>query len=120
MDLVPGATHSVKISDGNFGMPRSAFVLRLEDGTLRAYVNLCMHLPVPIDAGRGRYFDREGKHLLCRTHGAKYRPDDGYCVEGPCRGMSLERITVVEEGDDVWVLEPDRLRKDAKPGPGHA
>lgn len=109
-ELAPGGTATLPLPDAPSGMPRSAVVLRLADGTLRAYLNLCMHLPIPLDSGRGRFFDKEGKHLLCRTHGALYRPDDGYCVEGPCQGMRLERLSVEEAGGRVRVGFPDPKR----------
>lgn len=102
-DLARGATRSIPLADAPSGMPRSAIVLRDQNGTFRAYVNLCMHLPVPLDGGRGRFFDRDGKYLLCRTHGALYRPEDGYCIEGPCQGMRLERLTVDEANGRVWL-----------------
>ena len=35
-----------------------------------------------------------------------YRLDDGYCVEGPCEGMSLERIPIRVDDDGYVVLEP--------------
>ena len=41
-------------------------------------------------------------HILCATHGAEFRIEDGFCVLGPCRGQSLEPISVsVRDGDVV-------------------
>jgi len=45
------------------------------------------------------FFDAEGRHLVCSTHGAVFRPEDGYCLAGPCAGESLEPVPVeVREG----------------------
>jgi nitrite reductase/ring-hydroxylating ferredoxin subunit len=32
--------------------------------------------------------------ILCATHGAEFRIEDGYCVLGPCTGQSLEPVAV--------------------------
>ncbi len=66
----------------------AVFVVRWR-GELRAYVNSCPHLGTPLDWLPDRFFDREGLLLLCRTHGALFRPEDGVCVRGPCVGKRL-------------------------------
>ena len=76
------------------GTPREALLLRDEDGCLRAYVNRCMHLSIPLDAGGRNFMSADGVHLQCRTHGARYRLNDGYCVEGPCVGSALEGLAI--------------------------
>lgn len=89
------------------GRPREALVLLDEDGRVRAYLNRCEHLPIPLDAGSREFLSRDGAHLMCGTHGALFRRDDGFCVAGPCAGRSLcalpFRIT-----DDGWIeIEAD-------------
>jgi nitrite reductase/ring-hydroxylating ferredoxin subunit len=84
--------------------PKSAIVLVDEAGVTRAYVNRCMHIPVPLDAGGGDVLSACGRYLECRTHGARYRLSDGYCIEGPCEGDSLEPIAIDEEGEVVTLL----------------
>ncbi len=66
----------------------AVFVIR-RGGALRAYVNSCPHIGTPLDWLPDRFFDRSGEHLLCGTHGALFRPEDGLCVRGPCVGKSL-------------------------------
>jgi len=44
--------------------------------------------------------------LVCSTHGALFEPGTGYCVAGPCRGASLERLDV-RERDGRVVLAGD-------------
>jgi nitrite reductase/ring-hydroxylating ferredoxin subunit len=81
------------------GTERAAiFVIRWK-GTLHGYVNSCPHVGTPLDWPENRFFDTENEFLMCGTHGAVFRPEDGYCIEGPCTGRSLKRIEiVVEEG----------------------
>ena len=33
--------------------------------------------------------DAEGRHLVCATHGAVFRVEDGVCLAGPCVGDQL-------------------------------
>jgi nitrite reductase/ring-hydroxylating ferredoxin subunit len=36
-----------------------------------------------------RFMTADGRALLCTTHGAQFRPEDGYCFRGPCKGRRL-------------------------------
>jgi nitrite reductase/ring-hydroxylating ferredoxin subunit len=65
-----------------------------EGGAIRAYVNSCPHIGSPLDWGPDRFISLDGYHIICGTHGALFRPEDGYCVDGPCAGDSLEPVPV--------------------------
>lgn len=86
------------------GKPREALVLLTHDGTPRAYLNRCRHIPIPIDGGSKQYLTHDGEFLLCGTHGALYRRDDGMCVAGPCLHLALERLEVAEEQGVIYVV----------------
>lgn len=103
-DLTAGEVRTCLVGRDRYGLPREALVLRDAEGALRGYVNQCKHLPIPIDAGSREFFDEDGEHLLCGTHGALFRLDDGMCVAGPCAGLPLDRVDVVEEDGDVFVM----------------
>jgi nitrite reductase/ring-hydroxylating ferredoxin subunit len=79
-----------------------AFVVRWE-GRLHAYVNQCRHQATELDWNEGEFFDESKQFLVCATHGALYRPSDGYCVAGPCAGSRLEAVEVREHRGDIWV-----------------
>jgi nitrite reductase/ring-hydroxylating ferredoxin subunit len=72
-------------------------------GSLYAYVNRCPHWFVDLDLGFGDFYDARDDRIFCRTHGALFRPADGYCDSGPCAGHSLERFEVSIDGDDALV-----------------
>ena len=57
--------------------------------TLVGYIDRCPHAGTPLALIRDRYLTREGDLILCTTHGAVFRPEDGLCVAGPCEGRSL-------------------------------
>lgn len=121
-DLVAGQVEVVHLPRDARGIPREAIVLRLpaskepsaesdapaEPVSLRAFLNRCAHIPIPLDGGSREFFARGPEYLACGTHGALYRLEDGFCVGGPCRGRSLERLELkVEPGGTVWVAEPE-------------
>ena len=88
------------------GAAVSAALVVRQEGTLHGYVNACPHLGTPLDFLPDRFFDRDGRHLLCGTHGALFRVADGFCVEGPCAGKSLERLALRIEDGEVLVMAP--------------
>jgi nitrite reductase/ring-hydroxylating ferredoxin subunit len=103
-DLGAAEVRVVRLPAARDGTPREALLLRDRHGALRAYLNRCEHLPVPLDAGGRRFLAADGGHLQCQTHGALYRLADGFCVQGPCAGRSLQALAVELEGDAVYVL----------------
>jgi nitrite reductase/ring-hydroxylating ferredoxin subunit len=84
---------------------REGFVIRHGEN-LRAYENVCKHLSVPLDYGDGEFYYAEIDRITCKTHGATYLPDTGYCDDGPCEGASLNRFDLEIAGDDAVVLVP--------------
>jgi nitrite reductase/ring-hydroxylating ferredoxin subunit len=101
--LEPGEVVPVALPRGADRRPREALVLLGSDGEPRCYLNLCRHLPIPIDLGSRRYLTQNKQHLLCGTHGALYRLDDGVCVTGPCLSLALQSIPLIEEQGLLYV-----------------
>ena len=76
------------------GQTCRAFAVRHE-GQVQAYLNRCTHVAMEMDYQPDRFFDTEGRWLMCATPGATYAPDTGECVGGPCRG-GLVKIPLTE------------------------
>jgi nitrite reductase/ring-hydroxylating ferredoxin subunit len=74
-------------------------------GVLAAYLNVCAHQAVPLDVGADSPMSDDGYHLLCHQHGAIYRPNDGYCVSGPCKGESLVRVAIESVSPDGRAID---------------
>ncbi len=72
-------------------------------GKLTAYVNDCPHARTPLDFVPDRFFNLENSHLLCGTHGALFRIEDGKCVAGPCIGKKLTPVPVRLVGDMICI-----------------
>jgi nitrite reductase/ring-hydroxylating ferredoxin subunit len=83
------------------GVRRAAFAVRWK-GSVFAYVNMCRHESLELDFGDAHYFDEDYDALVCCHHGARYRPDDGMCVAGPCLGGRLTRLAVEERDGALW------------------
>ncbi|MGE0723454.1 MAG: Rieske (2Fe-2S) protein [Alphaproteobacteria bacterium] len=97
---------------------REIFVIR-KDGALRCYVNSCPHVGSPLDLVPDRFFAGDHTHLMCFTHGALFRADDGFCVRGPCRGLSLEKLAIeIEDGAIVLVDPPAEATRPAAASSG--
>jgi len=84
-----------------YGRPMRAFALRF-DGTVRAYLNRCVHVPTEMDWQPGELLDMDKRWILCSIHGASYEPADGRCVGGPCGRGKLTAVAVQEQGGQVY------------------
>jgi nitrite reductase/ring-hydroxylating ferredoxin subunit len=73
------------------GFAPGLLAIRLADCVM-VYLNACPHLGVPLDWLPGKFMSADGRNLVCATHGAEFRPSDGVCLRGPCRGDSLTRV----------------------------
>jgi len=98
-DEIPEGGFAFAYQAGPF--TETGILLRTAEG-VRAWRNLCRHLSVPLDhADQGRFLTSDRRHLVCSQHGALYRPEDGLCVAGPCRGVTLRPLQIaVRQG---WV-----------------
>jgi nitrite reductase/ring-hydroxylating ferredoxin subunit len=82
----------------------SSVVLVRDGDEIRAFENRCPHFGIALDVGRGIKTFR--KHVLCVNHYAAFRFEDGYCVEGPCLGASLDAVAVSVTDGRVRLLTP--------------
>ena len=70
------------------------------------YVNSCPHIGVPLDFNAGKFLSRDHKHIMCSTHGALFKIEDGLCVSGPCRNAYLKSV-IVSVKDNSVLIEKD-------------
>ncbi len=80
----------------------TGFVVRYND-VVYAFVNQCAHVSIELDWNEGDFFDVSKNYLICSTHGAHYDPQSGYCVLGPCKGRSLQPISVTERDNKILI-----------------
>jgi nitrite reductase/ring-hydroxylating ferredoxin subunit len=100
-----------EIADGaargfTIGEPALRILVVRRGGSLYGYVNRCPHVGTPLDWAPDEFLDRDGRHLMCSTHGALFRIEDGACVAGPCQGDRLEPFPIaVRDGVVVAFAE---------------
>lgn len=78
---------------GEGGEALDIFVVRDGDRVF-GYVNSCPHLGTPLDWTPDQFISADGGHIICTTHGALFRIEDGFCLAGPCEGDGLAPISV--------------------------
>jgi nitrite reductase/ring-hydroxylating ferredoxin subunit len=102
LDEIPARGLVFRYKDGPFD--EEGILLRLGDAEVQAYKNQCRHLAMRLDDREPRnLWDSSGEFLECSSHGARYRPSDGLCVAGPCRGSHLKSLPVVVREGAVWL-----------------
>lgn len=97
----PG-TRGFEIEDGE-QRPQRVFVVRKGE-VLAAYRNRCPHTGAPLEWVPDQFFDIDHNFIQCAIHGALFRPEDGYCVRGPCAGGSLEPLPLEVRDGQVSVI----------------
>jgi len=78
---------------GSGEWPLRCFVVRAGEH-VRAYVNRCAHQRLPLNLLPDRFLTHDGSMILCTAHGAIFEKSTGYCVAGPCAGLSLVAVPV--------------------------
>ena len=107
-ELAPGAMRPVSLGR----LP--VVVIRLDDGSLHAFVNRCLHQGAPLSAGRlgprtiadevGEYrLDESAPVLRCPWHGYEYDVRTGCTLIDPARRL---RALPVTERDGSILLTP--------------
>jgi nitrite reductase/ring-hydroxylating ferredoxin subunit len=91
----------IKFTYKNGPFDEEGILIRTANGQVRAFKNECRHLPMPLDEREpSDLWDDSGRHIVCSAHGARYRPADGLCVSGPCKGSHLKEVPLkISEGE---------------------
>ena len=86
------------------GEKRSAFAVRSTAG-ISAFLNRCGHRDLELDWSPGEFFNLDARLLICATHGALYDPQSGACKGGPCNGVGLRPLSVIEEAGLIYLID---------------
>jgi nitrite reductase/ring-hydroxylating ferredoxin subunit len=106
LDEIPdGSARGFRLP-GPPGRELRAFAVRRGDA-VHAYVNRCPHRGTPLDWVPDQLLDAAGEHLVCATHGAVFRVEDGVCLAGPCAGDQLEPCPVAVRDGVLYGVNPE-------------
>ncbi|MGB0682652.1 MAG: Rieske (2Fe-2S) protein [Magnetovibrionaceae bacterium] len=95
-DIPDGEARGFTVEDD--GMKKQVFVVR-QGPLVFGYLNVCPHLGTPLNFRPDDFLDTETGRIVCSTHMAEFRIEDGYCLSGPCKEDSLISFPVkVEDG----------------------
>lgn len=78
------------------------FVIR-KGNAVFGYENCCPHQGTTLDWKPHTFLTVDRTEIICATHGALFRIEDGYCVAGPCPGASLTPVAVRVENGQVML-----------------
>ena len=73
---------------------------------IRVYENACPHQGTPLETFPDRFLTADQQFLLCTTHGAEFRLEDGLCLRGPCAGQALKAVDFRLENGHLVALLP--------------
>lgn len=96
--LAEGAAKGITLGTG---LAQWEILLVRKNGALFGYVNSCPHQGTPLETFADRFFTEDKSLLLCSTHGARFRIEDGFCVGGPCFGKRLAPLAIREEQGEI-------------------
>lgn len=99
----PGG-HEFSWGEGDW--PLSLFLVRRGD-SVWGYVNRCPHAGHELNLMPNDFLTRDGELIMCRSHGAQFRIDDGLCVFGPCPGTHLQKFSVSVVDGGVFAEEQE-------------
>lgn len=72
-------------------------------GQWYAYRNSCPHTGATLNWMPDQFLDIDREFIQCSIHGALFRPQDGFCIYGPCAGRSLEPLPLVIDGAEICI-----------------
>ncbi|AOU96699.1 hypothetical protein BI364_00500 [Acidihalobacter yilgarnensis] len=85
---------------------RVSIMIIRHHGAVHGYLNDCPHLGTPLDWLPGEVLDRDHRHIICATHGARFRIRDGLCISGPCLGDRLAAVPLSVRGGVIYLKPP--------------
>ncbi len=116
-ELVDGG-RGIRFNLAGAGAILPAFVVRY-GGHVYGYLNRCAHRSVELDWTEGEFFDARQQFLVCASHGARFDPVSGACIDGPCAGRGLVAIALETGGGEIRLASESRM-SGWPPGPTHS
>jgi nitrite reductase/ring-hydroxylating ferredoxin subunit len=83
---------------------QSIILHKSKDQQLQAFKNFCPHQGRRLDYISGKFLLDEKGHLICPAHGAEFETKTGECINGPCKGQSLQAIEVFVESENIYAV----------------
>lgn len=89
---------------------RTYLMLFRHGGEIVGYHNVCPHQGRNLNYAPDRFlFDPAGK-LVCPHHGAMFDVASGICLQGPCQGAALRKVSIRITDDIVLLADANGLQ----------
>ncbi len=83
---------------------RDQVLLVRQGDRVYGYVNNCPHYDkAPLGWKKDEFLSGDRQHIMCASHGALFRVNDGECVLGPCLGQALTPLKLRLEGEALML-----------------
>jgi nitrite reductase/ring-hydroxylating ferredoxin subunit len=99
-EIPDGGSRGFEVSEP--GLPAQRLLAVRLGSSVHVYLNICPHRGTPLDWRPDDFLDADGEHIVCASHGALFRIEDGVCLAGPCIGDQLEPFPVEVKGGAVY------------------
>ena len=84
---------------------KKSFIVVRKKNKVFVYVNSCPHIGTPLDFFPGRFLNPNKNLIMCSTHGALFRVNDGFCISGPCAEQSLPKVPINIVKGSIFLLQ---------------
>lgn len=81
----------------------TGFIVVRKGQDAHVYINSCPHIGAPLDFTPGRFLTPKKDFILCSTHGALFRIEDGHCVSGPCAEQNLTAVAIEIRNREIYL-----------------
>lgn len=105
-DIPDGESRGFEITVGEDEI--EFFVVRMGNAVF-GYLNDCPHVGTPLNWKNTQFLTMDKSMIICATHGAVFRIEDGHCTGGPCIGMNLKPVAVGCEGSNIILMKHPEL-----------
>lgn len=89
--------YSLELEDGY-----QSIILHKSVNGLQAFNNFCPHQGRRLDYVSGKFLFDDNQNLICPAHGAEFDTNTGVCINGPCKGQSLQAIELNVESGKIY------------------
>lgn len=101
-ELTDGATKGFELAEDAW---RENIFVHRNGEQISAWRNHCPHTGAPLNWNPDDFLDADKQHFICAIHGARFRTEDGLCVQGPCTGAHLKAVTVTINDGTLYLAE---------------
>lgn len=118
--IEPGGARAfslLRIDETGEERPFPIVVVRKNTTDYFGYRNSCPHQGIWLNVGSGDFFDAGQAFLRCGRHGAKFEIETGSCIDGPCKGASLDPLAIAVAGGDICLCGISLVEDDGYPDP---